>query len=1062
MLDARDLTLSLLFLLSAGRRPFDPIGRLPAKVTRRLARRGGNIQAPFVVYAPHYEVGQVSYYHVWRKRVLGCHDLEELLVLIRMLASSMDSTTIHRAAALARNIKKLLLPRNCRIVSCHIDAKDGEEYFLVADKSSRAKWVSFRDVDLELLIQNRYGQRQKAIEKSQQRTKANSLNHTYLSPSSEVSKLRTPLFKKFAPPQSTKRDEGSTTSTQVETMSQKNLIKNPKKLLASGRSSHGLVSPKPKPTTSSPPAIPPSSLLKPKPTSSSTPGKLPSAMSLGSKQTPKSPKQVGSVNSAKPKHAGTAKSEGRKTNEGDPIHQYNDILREHHVAYQELLAQGSHTGEKLSHIRAGSYRRLERLMSQLGSSMDKKRFMNIIISCEESDAVVPRRRSGDVESDGKGVVSRSPSKSSKSAGFSSIEAKRQQLTTSLESPYPHDGSKQSQVDVKASAVKDSNQPQAHDVNASSVASRGSKQLNTSDQSRTAQNSLPLSSRQVSTSMRSTSKQPRQPPTLAPLLKSTDARKKSNAPSRSPSKSSSKKVSSTRAKASSGSTALCRSEFSSSGEAKETDPYGASGLESLKPQGTHHTGNSSYSTARVEDSVPRRRTEHPQSTSSVPSLSSKRRRVDLPNQSPDLASPQPLSSFPDTRTQSTAPLPDLEQEPLNVKILNAGQQEPMMVEQHPPPVGLQYPNLRDNAVNLSFMSGDRRSSDNNQVLATIQPEQAGVQEQDIYMKNLVENALRQHQTKDASVTDYTRYQTMGLASSPNSSSLYDQNKTNTWDMGLAEPHFPSESSNLASQGLTYPELNPQQQRNVTDGHLAGLSGTTARSWNEKEQASHFLAHQPATSSSHYTSNVELGHDPRYEMDPGVQQHGFSDGTRSINGDIQSTIDTVKQRIATLNALVQQKQIGVRSDFGDFSSYQSFPIASAMQQSQYSQPNYQQALTTVAPSGNEGVRAFEQLLHPNPYQSIAMQQSVNPSEAQLRWSGEDLLQANRQSMLGSTAQHNDTRHVAQTALRTNAQQATAPGLLFGQGGSTNPSLSGFNPNLTMYHQDPDHYSSHFKSY
>jgi hypothetical protein len=76
----------------AGRNLFDPVGYLPNSSVRRLARNAGSIVAPFVTYSRTYEVGLVSCYHVWRKRVLFCKSFEELLMQLRVLENFVDST----------------------------------------------------------------------------------------------------------------------------------------------------------------------------------------------------------------------------------------------------------------------------------------------------------------------------------------------------------------------------------------------------------------------------------------------------------------------------------------------------------------------------------------------------------------------------------------------------------------------------------------------------------------------------------------------------------------------------------------------------------------------------------------------------------------------------------------------------------------------------------------------------------------------------------------------------------------------------------------------------------
>jgi hypothetical protein len=76
----------------AGRKLFDPVGYLSRPTCQRLARNAGSAVAPFVLYSSSYEVGQVSFYHIWRKRVAACLCFEEFLMCIRILESYIDHT----------------------------------------------------------------------------------------------------------------------------------------------------------------------------------------------------------------------------------------------------------------------------------------------------------------------------------------------------------------------------------------------------------------------------------------------------------------------------------------------------------------------------------------------------------------------------------------------------------------------------------------------------------------------------------------------------------------------------------------------------------------------------------------------------------------------------------------------------------------------------------------------------------------------------------------------------------------------------------------------------------
>ena len=76
----------------AGKRLFDPPGYLPRRVIKRLGRRAGVQVAPFTTYSTDFEVGQPSFYHTWRKRMLNCLTYEDLLLGIRILRSFLDLT----------------------------------------------------------------------------------------------------------------------------------------------------------------------------------------------------------------------------------------------------------------------------------------------------------------------------------------------------------------------------------------------------------------------------------------------------------------------------------------------------------------------------------------------------------------------------------------------------------------------------------------------------------------------------------------------------------------------------------------------------------------------------------------------------------------------------------------------------------------------------------------------------------------------------------------------------------------------------------------------------------
>jgi hypothetical protein len=73
----------------AGKLLFDPQGHIPGSSMRYLGRNGGALHAPFVDYETLHEVGQIAYFHVWRKYVLLSTQFEHLIYLTRILESHL-------------------------------------------------------------------------------------------------------------------------------------------------------------------------------------------------------------------------------------------------------------------------------------------------------------------------------------------------------------------------------------------------------------------------------------------------------------------------------------------------------------------------------------------------------------------------------------------------------------------------------------------------------------------------------------------------------------------------------------------------------------------------------------------------------------------------------------------------------------------------------------------------------------------------------------------------------------------------------------------------------------
>ena len=149
----------------AGRVPFDPVGRLPVPEIKRLARNAGSVHAHAVHYSSQFEVGQVSFFHIWRKRALLCENPEELMHLIRVLQSFMDNGVVSRAASCARMIIKSGFQAMAQIEASQRDVDDGRYFYLVKDVMSKWTWKSFRDVALNQLVHRKMCRRDKLVEK---------------------------------------------------------------------------------------------------------------------------------------------------------------------------------------------------------------------------------------------------------------------------------------------------------------------------------------------------------------------------------------------------------------------------------------------------------------------------------------------------------------------------------------------------------------------------------------------------------------------------------------------------------------------------------------------------------------------------------------------------------------------------------------------------------------------------------------------------------------------------------------------------------------------------------
>lgn len=134
----------------AGRIPFATVGNLPPSEMRRLARNSGCVQAPHVAYNTNHEVGQVCWYHVWRKRTEECFAFEDLIYQIRVLESFLDRQSIHSFEGTARRGKTQIQ----KIVKCSLkDPESGlPHHFVVNKKSGKGCWIPEASMDISTLV----------------------------------------------------------------------------------------------------------------------------------------------------------------------------------------------------------------------------------------------------------------------------------------------------------------------------------------------------------------------------------------------------------------------------------------------------------------------------------------------------------------------------------------------------------------------------------------------------------------------------------------------------------------------------------------------------------------------------------------------------------------------------------------------------------------------------------------------------------------------------------------------------------------------------------------------
>ncbi|KAL7574973.1 hypothetical protein ACA910_010792 [Epithemia clementina (nom. ined.)] len=1045
-----DSYLPELFWPVAGRSLFDPVGQLPPNETRRLARRGGSVHAPFVVYSQQYEVGQVCYCHIWRKRALACQDLEELLVLVRVLASHIDSSVVHRTVSLARNLNKISSPRNSRIVCRHIDSRDGEEYFLVVDKSSRAKWISFRDIELDILIAHRYEQRQKVIEESRNRTKALTASKIFVK--SKVSPKVLPTNKKDAPTSSLARASSKALSADSKTapasleskiLNQKTTpSSNESKVNAKPLSSNKAVAkpasdPNVKPKA---PIVNNSSVSQAKQFQTPKGGRgrpqkaaYPQVATLASTATSVSssspPKISGHVSQSKSKpNAGLSSKTGDLDN--DPLDQYNTILLDHQVAYQELLDE--HSERKLRNLRHANYRRLERLLSLLGFSIDKTRIMNTIRLIEVSDDVLKYGDDGDKEhfsgvglhlsssdkpkpagkarspkrprtAPPKSVVTSKavPSKTPKPAPMSDYTDRSKLPTAKISQPIPV----ATQTKSSKAKIAQRNQVLPGRTSTSAGPIRSQK---TADE-------LLLSPDELQHESHETYHAPR------PADSSNPAQGFQPMPRQSPQL---KQMSS--------------NSTSSFSQNAQNPPSMAAPVEPSALQQSIQVTHISNAPA------PQTQTLQPDQTALAAQVQLFLSSQGLPQSYHDqfvqaMQSPSYDQVYHDQQTAAAPPLyfsNESEQQILKKEHHSAEPKSQLATSDYLQP-------QQNMGQEMSFnWSKDTSFSGQNHVEPVERHQESQSQEHDHYMKNLVQNALRQHRSSKAVGSDTRACENCGSTEHCSDSCHIGLNS----DREKPNMGAPDYQWNVESDGQ-----DPEQPESTYQSDISVDWGDRSNSRNHGDGANRYrtasalpqtgLSQSTAyqgdmdfmnASSSHAAGDSEFFPRQSFSVDPREQVRESFTNTASANGDIQCTIDAVKQRIAFLDSLVQQKQTEPSTFQSiDRTSYSAPPL---MQQTFAQRPQHNSAQTAFATAYgvNDGIGGFQS------FEQFSQPKHTTTSDMPMSWTGEDRFQGNqRPGEFRSSGQDE--------SFLFNGQQTNPAAFLFVHGGNGDASFSGIDPHF-----------------
>ncbi|KAL7553721.1 hypothetical protein ACHAWF_017049 [Thalassiosira exigua] len=154
----------------AGKKLFEPGGKLPVNTVRWLARHAGSARAPSVSYDTSYEVGEMSICHRWRKRTMACTTYEGLLYNLRFLDAHVDQAVAIAAGKIASRKSNVQQSSSASAIRCaHKDPATGfSEYFVAHGGGSgklRGCWTSEETVDLACLVRYRLERRTSYAEK---------------------------------------------------------------------------------------------------------------------------------------------------------------------------------------------------------------------------------------------------------------------------------------------------------------------------------------------------------------------------------------------------------------------------------------------------------------------------------------------------------------------------------------------------------------------------------------------------------------------------------------------------------------------------------------------------------------------------------------------------------------------------------------------------------------------------------------------------------------------------------------------------------------------------------